>query len=141
MGALLLLVGTLPPDLVSGVGLRGVKKWGFPWVCILCVFCNSLQAQLFRERAIELGIEHHAFEATAMAGGVTILDFDNDGYEDIYFTGGDAPDKLFHNQGDGYFVDVSQNMRLTVFNIVTTMGVVSGDVDNDGYTDLFVTTT
>ncbi|MEM9525846.1 MAG: CRTAC1 family protein, partial [Bacteroidota bacterium] len=102
---------------------------------------NNLQAQLFSEQAVELGIEHHAFEATAMAGGLAIFDFDNDGYEDIYFTGGDAPDKLFHNQGNGHFVDVTQSMRLTVFNIVTTMGVVTGDIDNDGYTDLFVTTT
>jgi len=109
------------------------------WLLLPCA--SGLEAQLFTERAAAMGVEHHTYEPSAMGGGVAIFDFDNDGYEDLYLTGGDAPDKLYHNQGDGTFADVSRAMRITAFSIVTTMGVTAGDVDNDGFTDLFVTTT
>lgn len=111
-------------------------------LCIWLLLCApSLNAQLFTERAAEMGIEHHTYEPSAMGGGVAIFDFDNDGHEDLYLTGGDAPDQLYQNQGDGTFVDVTRSMRITAFSIVTTMGVTAGDFDNDGFTDLFVTTT
>ena len=99
-----------------------------------------LNAQRFSERALAIGVDHYTDEPSAMGGGVAIFDFDNDGFEDLYLTGGDAADQLYHNLGDGTFEDVSHVMRLTAFNIVTTMGVTVGDVDNDGFDDLFVTT-
>ena len=107
---------------------------------LLFLFHKNLQAQIFVERAMELGIEHHMYDPSAMGGGVAIFDFNNDGFEDIYFTGGLNEDKLFENLGDGTFSDVTKKMRITAFSIVKTMGVVAGDIDNDGFTDLLVTT-
>ncbi|MHB1796250.1 MAG: CRTAC1 family protein [Acidobacteriaceae bacterium] len=82
-----------------------------------------------------------------MAGGVAVFDYDNDGFLDIFFTNGadisslkkTSPkywDRLFHNNGDGTFTDVTEKAGLagTGFDI----GVAIGDYDNDGYQDIFV---
>jgi hypothetical protein len=82
-----------------------------------------------------------------MAGGVAVFDFDNDGYPDIFFTNGaditslkkTSPkysNRLFHNNGDGTFTDVTEKAGLggTGYDV----GVAIGDYDNDGYEDIFV---
>ncbi len=90
-----------------------------------------------------------------MSGGVAIFDFDNDGWMDVFFVNGARltvpqadgaePDKsdpkfwnrLFRNQGDGTFVDVTEKYGLQGKGY--GMGVAAADYDNDGYTDLLVT--
>ncbi|CAM4281307.1 FG-GAP-like repeat-containing protein [Zobellia nedashkovskayae] len=100
----------------------------------------SLHAQNFTEKAKELGIDHYISDSKAMGGGVAIFDFNNDGLEDIYLTGGDENDQLYENLGNDNFREVTEEMGITQFRSVKTMGVVAGDVDNDGFTDLFITT-
>ncbi len=75
-----------------------------------------------------------------MAGGVALLDFNLDGHLDVYFTGGSDPDRLYQNMGDGSFMDVSHPLGITALDHNQTMGVVSGDLNADGYPDLVVTT-
>jgi hypothetical protein len=83
-----------------------------------------------------------------MGSGVAIFDFDNDGRPDILFINsrpwpGDklsepAPTmKLYHNNGDGTFEDVTEKMGLAI--PLYGMGVTVGDFDNDGWTDIYVT--
>ena len=112
------------------------------FVGLICFLLGALgmYGQLFSESAEAMGIEHHHFDPNMMGGGVAVFDFNNDGYDDIYFTGGLNDDKLYENRGDGTFEDVTKKMRITAFGIVKTMGVVAGDIDNDGFTDLLVTT-
>ena len=82
-----------------------------------------------------------------MAGGVAVFDYDRDGKPDIFFTNGanidtlqkDSPkywNRLFHNNGDGTFTDVTEKAGLkgTGYDV----GVAIGDYDNDGYDDIFV---
>jgi hypothetical protein len=87
-----------------------------------------------------------------MAGGIAILDYDNDGKMDIYFTNGAKLPELtktdpsfYHcllrNQGDGAFKDVTRDAGLTGSDLDFSYGVAAGDFDNDGYTDLFVCNT
>jgi enediyne biosynthesis protein E4 len=87
-----------------------------------------------------------------MCGGIAILDYDNDGRMDIYFTNGarlpelkkDDPSFyhcLLRNQGDGTFKDVTSAAGLTGSNLDFSYGVAAGDFDNDGHTDLFVCNT
>ncbi len=83
------------------------------------------------------------------SGGVGILDFDGDGWLDVYaIQGGPFPpppgplpftDRLFHNRGDGRFEDVTVASGLAAFSGGYGHGVAVGDFDNDGRPDLFVT--
>ena len=82
-----------------------------------------------------------------MAGGVAVFDYDNDGNLDIFFTNGadinslkkTSPkywNRLFRNNGDGTFTDVTEKACLAGIGFDT--GVAIGDFDNDGYEDIFV---
>ena len=85
-----------------------------------------------------------------MSGGVGLLDFDGDGWLDIYaIQGGPFPpppgpapfgDRLFRNRGDGRFEDVDRLVRPGRRSPGGYgHGVAVGDYDNDGRPDLFVT--
>ena len=70
--------------------------------------------------------------------GVAFIDYDNDGLADIFVASGPgAPSRMYHNEGDGKFRDVSASLGFTRQG--WAQGVCAGDFDNDGYTDLFVT--
>ena len=79
--------------------------------------------------------------------GVAVLDYDNDGWLDIYLVNGstfpalkgqEAPPRamLFHNNHDGTFTDVTD--RAGVANERWGFGAVAGDYDNDGWPDIYV---
>ncbi len=70
-------------------------------------------------------------------GGAAWLDYDADGDLDLFLTNGPGNDDgLFRNNGDGTFTNVSEQAGLA--NGKGSSGVVVGDIDNDGYPDLFV---
>jgi len=69
--------------------------------------------------------------------GACSADYDNDGWPDLYITsfGGN---KLYHNNnGDGTFTDVTE--KAGVGSQLWSASCAFGDIDNDGYVDLFVT--
>ncbi|MGD0629241.1 MAG: CRTAC1 family protein [Terracidiphilus sp.] len=79
--------------------------------------------------------------------GVGLIDYDNDGWLDIYFVNGSTYDAmsgkktpphaaLFHNNHDGTFTDVAAKAGVT--NDRWGFGVAIGDFDNDGWPDIFV---
>jgi enediyne biosynthesis protein E4 len=82
-----------------------------------------------------------------MVGGVAVLDYDNDGYPDIFLVNGASipslqknnpkyENRLFHNNGDMTFTDVTD--KAGVAGVGYGMGVAVGDYDNDGYPDIYV---
>jgi hypothetical protein len=83
----------------------------------------------------------------SMSGGVALLDYNNDGYLDIYLVNSLTADMvksnqktrsaLYHNNGDGTFKDVTD--KAGVGDIGWGMGVATGDYDNDGFVDIYVT--
>ena len=90
-----------------------------------------------------------------MTGGVAFLDFDQDGWQDLFFVNGaklnpgqkdgepldkSSPEfwnRLYRNNHDGTFKDVTEKAGLKGAGY--GMGVAVGDFDNDGYPDLYVT--
>ena len=81
-------------------------------------------------------------------GGVAVLDYNHDGYADIFFTNGAAipslqktgpefHNRLFRNHGNLTFTDVTQQAGLSGAGY--SMAVAAGDFDNDGFPDLLVT--
>ena len=83
----------------------------------------------------------------SMSGGLALIDYDNDGYLDIYFVNsltvdlvkskGKTKSALYHNNGDGTFTDVTD--KAGVGDIGWGMGAAVGDYNNDGFDDLYVT--
>jgi hypothetical protein len=83
----------------------------------------------------------------SMSGGVALLDYDNDGFLDIYFinsltvdlvkTNGKTRSALYHNNGNGTFTDVTD--KAGVGDVGWGMGVAVGDFNNDGFDDIYVT--
>ncbi len=96
--------------------------------------------------------EHHSspeqkYIVESMSGGVALIDYDRDGWPDIYFTNAQSVDSalagekarsaLYHNNHDGTFTDVSD--KAGVATPCWAMGAVVGDYNNDGWPDLLVT--
>jgi enediyne biosynthesis protein E4 len=84
----------------------------------------------------------------SLGSGVALLDYDNDGWLDIYLVNGMTYDAmngkaesphaaLFHNNHDGTFTNVAAKAGVT--NDRWGVGVAVGDYDNDGWPDVYVT--
>jgi len=68
--------------------------------------------------------------------GVAAGDVDNDGHVDLYLTKFNAPNELWHNNGDGSFADRSAPSRTNHTSWSTSAAFV--DIDRDGWLDLYV---
>jgi hypothetical protein len=83
----------------------------------------------------------------SMSGGVLIIDYDRDGWPDIYFTnaptvdmalkGEKARGALYHNNHNGTFTDVTD--KAGVATPCFAMGGAVGDYNNDGWPDMYIT--
>ena len=127
---------------------------------------GPLAAELgFEDRSGAAGIEfrHHANPTPekhlieTMGGGVALLDYDNDGFLDIFFVNGGAlvaqgdgvivdragpelHDRLYRSLAGNAFEDVTEQTGVSAeATNIYGMGAATGDYDNDGFVDLFVT--
>jgi hypothetical protein len=128
-----------------------VSLW---WILILASATQAQQIQ-FRDIAAQAGIHfmhnNGAFGKKwlpeTMGPGCAFIDYDNDGYPDILLVngedfpghahGGATTPKLYHNNGNGTFTDVTRKAGLAV--PMFGMGAAVGDYDNDGFDDIFIT--
>ena len=95
----------------------------------------------------ENGATPEKYMPETMASGALIFDYNNDGWADLFFiNGGSFVDKrlaasarhrLYRNNGDGKFTDVTESSGIGVSGF--GMGACSADYDNDGWVDLYVT--
>jgi hypothetical protein len=124
--------------------LLPVVPLGFAWV--------STYQNTARQSGIDFTLASGSAKKTyiieSMGGGLALLDYNNDGLLDIYLTNGSTidaelkgnnphQDRLYRNNGDGTFTDVTKQAGLG--DQRWTMGVVVADVNNDGFDDLYIT--
>jgi hypothetical protein len=106
----------------------------------------------FKERAREAGLafqmnflpreqgERFRINLYDHGAGLAVGDYDNDGHDDIYFLNQHGPNALYRNRGDGTFEDVSAKAGVSLGDRVSVAATFA-DYDNDGWADLFVTST
>jgi hypothetical protein len=111
----------LPNDLDNAVNGGGVTLW------------KGDGKGHFVDVTEKAGLSHHTGWTLDVGHG----DFNNDGLQDIYLACDYGPDKLFMNNGDGTFKDVSE--KAIGIDTRKGMNVDVGDYDNDGWLDIYVT--
>ena len=134
------------------------RLWPLALLAAPALFAQAPSAEplrlLFRDVTRESGVTfaHHAapdkkYIVESMSGGLALLDFDNDGRLDIYFTDAltvatakdpkAARSALYRNLGNGRFEDVTD--KAGVGHPGWAMGVCTADVEGDGWEDIYVT--
>jgi enediyne biosynthesis protein E4 len=148
---------------------QGLSAYGTATLLALLLIAasaDSVRPPLFREAAAEVGLTFHHFTGATgeyylpeiMGAGVALLDYDNDGDLDVYLVQGTVlaggaelkfppardwkpGNRLFRNElvpsGKLRFTDVTEQAGVGL--VACGMGVATGDYDNDGFTDLYVT--
>jgi len=99
----------------------------------------------FKHQSPELDsqLNHILPQIASVGAAVSVSDFDQDGWNDLYLTNSHHGSKnaLYHNQKDGTFIDIGSKVGLADINVEGTgvsMGSIWGDYDNDGYEDIFI---
>ncbi len=133
---------------------QGMSQGPPPPASAKAIKCKARPVPQLEDITDQAGIRfEHDFSPEAhsilesMAGGVLLLDYDRDGWLDIYFTnaptvaealqGKKARGALYHNNHDGTFTDVTE--KAGVGNPCYAMGGAVGDYNNDGWPDIYVT--
>ena len=133
---------------------QGMSQGPPPPVTAKAIQCKGRPVPQLEDITDRAGIRfQHDFSPEAhsilesMAGGVLLLDYDRDGWLDIYFTnaptveealqGKKARGALYHNNHDGTFTDVTE--KAGIGKPCYAMGGAVGDYDNDGWPDIYVT--
>jgi len=113
---------------------------------------NSTKSRLFRNNSngtftdvtetsglvnllLEDVVEHPGLDG--FKHGVSWGDYDNDGYPDIFFTYSEKI-QLFHNEGDGTFIDVTLQAGMTTINNCANTDATWFDANNDGFLDIYL---
>ncbi len=152
------------PEPLSGADSAGPAPWRkVAWLVLVPAVIGGLQLRAspaeggirFRDAAAEAGIaavtrndaRGRKYQAETMLGGIAVIDFDGDGWMDIYMANGaslpslEKEDEsfwnaLYRNNGDGTFRDATR--AAGVQGEGYSIGVAVGDYDNDGWEDLYV---
>jgi hypothetical protein len=117
-------------DLDLFVGCESTKSrtsWKYP----SRLYQNDGQGK-FEDVTEKAGVENFGF-----CKGAAFSDYDGDGFTDLYVSNLSGPNRLYHNQGDGTFVD--RAIDLGVAEPIESFSTWWFDVNNDGWEDLFVT--
>ena len=111
------------------------------WLCSkpTPIVAGEIDSAMLIDPALEPVMPHLA----ALGASVSVVDFDNDGWQDLYVTNSRTkkPNVFYRNRGDGSFEEVAETIGLAHLNQPghgVSMGSIWGDYDNDGFEDVFV---
>ena len=85
-------------------------------------------------------LNHFTWISIYNGGGVSIMDINNDGLQDIYFTATIGNDALYLNKGNMEFEDITESAGVQKVKGTVSAGIAYGDVNQDGYIDIYVST-
>ena len=130
-------LATLDYDLDGLLDIYFVNGGALPGTMFPTPPCNHLYRNLGEWRFVDV-TEAAGVGDTRHGLGVTVGDYDNDGYPDLYVSNL-GENVLYHNNGDGSFAEVTARTGTAVSDSVRTgAGVCFLDIENDGDLDLFV---
>jgi hypothetical protein len=143
-----LLAGFSGTAFAQGISSRGVKPQprgkpsGLPFPAR---FTDVADKAGLAHPIVYGGLDSKKYIIEVTGCGVAFLDYDNDGWLDLFVLGGTrlegdppaATNRLYKNNRDGTFTDVTEKAGLT--HVGWASAVTVGDYDNDGFDDLFVT--
>jgi enediyne biosynthesis protein E4 len=146
--AIALLGAPVVNALAQGVASRGVKAQprgkpsGLPFNAC---FTDVAEHAGLKIPTIYGGVEHKAYILETVGCGCAFIDYDNDGWLDIFLLSGQrlentpdiATNRLYKNNRDGTFTDVTDKAGLRKTGWASSVAVA--DYNNDGFDDLFVT--
>ncbi|HLM98448.1 MAG TPA: CRTAC1 family protein [Bryobacteraceae bacterium] len=114
---------------------------------LLAAAANAPELPDFRNVAAQAGLvqsfpnggsESKKYIVETTGSGAAFIDYNNDGLLDIFLLSGPGgTNRLYRNDGNGHFTDVTEETGLKSDG--WSQGVCAGDFDNDGFTDLLVT--
>lgn len=107
---------------------------------LILLAVNKCYSQQFAICNEESGVDHVYQQLGFIGGGAAFFDADNDGDDDLYVTSGFGMDHFYCNNGDGTFLNKSIEAGFFITSEHYTTAVTVGDINNDGYQDLFVCT-
>ena len=105
---------------------------------LLIIILSKITPQYFVDITDESGTEVNRHQSSFFGAGVTMVDFDHDGYDDIIVPTPDgSPFKVFKNMGDETFFNVAESIGFEGEDS-ESINILVADYDNDGYDDFFV---
>jgi len=106
---------------------------------VMMLSLSVLLAQRFIEASDSLGLDYRypGNDFQMAGGGLMVIDFNNDGWEDLFQCGGIFPSKLWRND-KGKFVDVTSEMGLDTLSYYHIQSAIGADFNNDGFRDFIV---
>jgi len=126
------------------------SSFGLAFVCLLLLSCGKLSKETFvkispsrsgidftNELIENDTLNYTKFPYMYMGGGVSVGDINNDGLDDIFFTGNLVANKLYLNKGKMKFEDITTTAGVTG-NHQWFTGSTMADVNNDGWLDIYV---